>query len=132
MQLPACLPLTRTSMLSQAGRVAAAALLALAAGARGEAVVDLTDDAFDDFIKTEKHTMVEFFAPWCGCRPLSTRRMARAAAATALSCLSGRTQVRPLQVAGPGVRGGGGQAGGARDQDREDGRDGPDGEREEV
>lgn len=37
----------------------------LVAGVRAEGdVVDLTDDAFDAFVKSKPFALVEFFAPW--------------------------------------------------------------------
>jgi len=49
-----------------------AALLPFLALSSEEAVVTLTKSNFDQFIKDNKNTLVEFYAPWCGhCKSLA-------------------------------------------------------------
>lgn len=47
-------------------------VLAMANDSGTEYTVSLTESTFDEFLKTNSHTLVEFYAPWCGhCKKLA-------------------------------------------------------------
>ena len=83
-------------------------LLAAATTAHAASVVTLTDQTFDAFVASEKATLIEFYAPWCGhCKKMAAPYEAAAVALAADSLRLGAVDatVSTKLAARFGVRG---------------------------